>query len=252
MKQAMKQLKRTTPTGAARSAALLLVCAVTLLGCHQDMWNQPRYASLQKSDFFADGAASRQPVAGTVKYDGARRNWASSVYKDLTGDAKVPSPLDEGFWTGRAGGKFVADNYFINASTTPEQKQALMERGRERYNITCMPCHGTNGDGGGIIVQRGFPQPPTYHIDRLREVEDGYIVDVISHGFGRMYNYASRVTPEDRWAIAAYIRALQYSQNVNISDPASEPAKEVAAGIEAQNKHMEDAHGAHAEGSDAH
>lgn len=252
MKQAMQQLKRISHGGAARAAGLLLVCAVTLLGCHPDMWNQPRYTSLQKSDFYADGASSRPQVAGTVKYDGARRKWSSNVYKGLTGSPTVPNPLDEGFWTGRAAGKFVADNYFINASTTPEQKKALLDRGRERYNITCMPCHGTNGDGRGIVVQRGFPQPPTYHIDRLREVEDGYIVDVISHGFGRMYNYAARVTPEDRWAIAAYIRALQYSQNVNISDPASEPAKDVAAGIEEQQKHTEAAAAEHAEGGNAH
>lgn len=252
MKQSMQQLKRISHGGAARAAGFVLVCAVTLLGCHPDMWNQPRFAALQKSDFYADGAASRPQVAGTVRYDGARRKWSANVYKDITGTPAVPSPLDEGFWTGRAGGKFVADNYFLTASTTPEQRKALMERGRERFNITCLPCHGTEGDGRGIVVQRGFPQPPSYHIDRLREVEDGYIVDVITHGFGRMYNYAARVTPEDRWAIASYIRALQYSQNVNISDPASDTAKEIAAAIEEQNKQTEAAEAAHAEGGHAH
>lgn len=248
----MQQLKRLSRGRAARSLSFSLFCGVALLGCHPDMWDQPRFTSLQKSDFFADGAASRPQVPGTVTYDGARRKWASPIYKDLTASATVPSALDDAFWTGRAGGKFVADNYFITGSTTPEQKKALLKRGQERYNITCMPCHGTEGDGRGIIVQRGFPQPPSYHIDRLREVEDGYIVDVITHGFGRMYNYAARVTPEDRWAIAAYLRALQHSQNVDISDPSSPASKEVADGIAHQASASHAAESAHAEGGHAH
>lgn len=238
------------------AAGLLLVCGTTLLGCHPDMWDQPRFAALQKSDFFADGAASRPHVAGTVTYEGQRRKWSAPVYKDITGSATVPTPNEPGFWTGKASGKFVPENYFLSGgAVTPEQKEALLKRGQQRFEITCLPCHGRLGDGRGIVVQRGFPQPPSYHIDRLREVEDGYIVDVITNGFGRMYNYAARVTPEDRWAIASYIRALQYSQNVNVTDSASDSAKEVAAGIaeqEEKKKQEEAAAAAHAEGGHAH
>jgi mono/diheme cytochrome c family protein len=254
MKQAMQQLEKISYGRVVRAAGLLLVCGVTLLGCHPDMWDQPRFAAYQKSDFYADGAASRPHVPGTVTYLGARRHWTSPVFKEITGSATVPTPNEPGFWNGKANGKFVADNYFLQGSVTPEQKKALIKRGQERYNVTCLPCHGPDGDGKGIIVQRGFPQPPSYHIDRLREVEDGYIVDVITNGFGRMYNYAARVTPEDRWAIAAYLRALQFSQNVNVSDAASAAAQEVAAGIAAQEEAQKAAAKAaeHTEGGHAH
>ena len=250
----MQQLHRITRSSVLRTAGFILACGATLLGCHPDMWDQPRYTALQKSDFYADGAASRPHLSGTVTYAGAARKWTSPVFKDLTGEATVPSPNESGFWTGKVKGKFVPDNYFLAANATPEQKKALIKRGQQRYNITCLPCHGETGRGEGIVVQRGFPQPPSYHIDRLREVEDGYIVDVITNGFGRMYNYAARVTPEDRWAIAAYVRALQTSQNVNVSDAASPVAQEVAAGIAAQEKAKEEAKApaAHSEGSHAH
>lgn len=251
MQHPLKQITR----GVLRTAAVALACATTLLGCHPDMWDQPRFTSMQKSDFFADGAASRPHVPGTVTYAGAARKWTSPVFKDITGSATVPSPNESGFWTGKVQGKFVADNYFFaSGNLSAEQKKALIKRGQERYNITCMPCHDETGGGRGIIVGRGFPQPPSYHIDRLREVEDGYFVDVITNGFGRMYNYAARVTPEDRWAIAAYIRALQASQNVNVSDASSPVAQEVAAGIAEQEKAKQEAAtpAAHSEGSHAH
>jgi len=255
MKQAMQQRHRISHRGVARAAGFLLVCGTTLLGCHHDMWDQPKFIALQESDFYADGAASRPHVAGTVTYDGARRKWSAPVFKDITGSPTVPSANEMAFWKGKLDGKFVANNYFLNGNVTAEQKAALIKRGQERFNITCLPCHGREGDGRGIVVQRGFPQPPTYHIDRLREVEDGYIVDVITNGFGRMYNYAARVTPEDRWAIAAYIRALQYSQNVNISDPASDAAKEFEAGLgaqEAEKAKEAAAASEHTEGGNAH
>jgi len=192
--------------------AASLICGAMLLGCHPDMWNQAKYTALQKSDTFADGAASRTRVPGTVTYDAQRRPWvAPATYEPLFGSTQVPSVLDERFWTGKeADGAFVPNNYF---NVTPE----LLARGKERFEITCAPCHGLTGDANGIIVSRGFPIPATYHQDRLREVEDGYIFDVITNGFGRMYAYGSRVQPEDRWAIAAYIRALQFSQNPDMA-----------------------------------
>jgi mono/diheme cytochrome c family protein len=103
--------------------------------------------------------------------------------------------------------------------------QAL-DRGRERYDIYCSPCHGATGDGNGIVIRRGFPTPPSYHIPRLRNAPAGHFFDVMTRGYGVMYSYASRVTPEDRWAIAAYIRALQLSQDGTLSDvPANEMAR---------------------------
>lgn len=187
--------------------ALVTVYSFVLLGCHPDMWNQARYEALEENPFFADGAADRLPVENTIAYDGARRAWVDPVFANLSDSPVVPSVLDDTFRTGFEGDTLKADNYFD--VTLP-----LLKRGQERYNAICSHCHGEGGYGNGLIVQRGFPAPSSLHIDRLREVEDGYIVDVIRNGFGRMYSYAARVSPEDRWAIAAYIRALQYSQNV--------------------------------------
>lgn len=211
-------MKSSTKITAARRglaqgafAALAVAYGAALAGCHPDMWNQPRFTALQENDFFADGAADRLPVENTVPYDGARRRWVDPVYEKLTGSATVPGVLDEVFWTGREGEEFKGGNYF-------DVDMALLKRGRERFNAICANCHGAGGYGDGLIVQRGFPVPASYHIDRLREVEDGYLVDVIINGFGRMYSHRDRVAAEDRWAIAAYIRALQYSQNVPRAD----------------------------------
>jgi mono/diheme cytochrome c family protein len=101
-----------------------------------------------------------------------------------------------------------------------------LERGRERYDIFCSVCHGRTGEGNGMIVQRGFPPPPSYHIDRLREAPAGHFFHVITHGYGVMYSYATHVPPADRWAIAAYIRALQLSQHATIEEmPLDQRAK---------------------------
>jgi mono/diheme cytochrome c family protein len=103
-------------------------------------------------------------------------------------------------------------------SAPPPVTMALLERGRERYAIDCSPCHGLSGYGDGIIVSRGFPAPPSYHQPRLRQASAGHMVDVITHGFGVMYPYAARVEPRDRWAIAAYLRALQLSQGARVAE----------------------------------
>lgn len=100
----------------------------------------------------------------------------------------------------------------------PQLSPALLQSGQERFNIYCSPCHGRVGDGQGMIVQRGFPQPPSYHTQRLRQVSDQHFYDVITHGYGAMYSYAARVKPQDRWAIVAYIRALQLSQHAVLAD----------------------------------
>jgi mono/diheme cytochrome c family protein len=155
------------------------------------MYNQPRSNPLAKSDFFADGAASRTLIPGTI--------------------AQGQLDEDDAFYHGKNGTNLVGD--FPVPVTL-----ALLERGRERYDIYCAVCHGRTGDGHGMIVQRGFPPPPSYHIDRLRQVPPGYFFDVITHGYGVMYSYAARVEPADRWAIAAYIRALQLSHNARLED----------------------------------
>lgn len=206
------------------------VCAFGFYGCHQDMWNQPKYTPYQPNPFFADNNSSRQPVDGTVPYEAARRPWVTPMYtKFANGNEQVPMAADLAFWDGRTSDNaYIAENYF------PLNDRALYERGRERYNITCAACHGLAGYGDGMIVQRGFPVPPSFHIDRLRQVEDGYIFNVITNGFGRMFSYADRIHPEDRWAIIAYIRALQLSQNVDMSNPDSEFASMVLGGIREQ------------------
>ncbi len=126
---------------------------------------------------------------------------------------------DTALYTGKVGDEYTKEFPF-------EVTEELLRRGQERYNISCVPCHGATGDGDGMIVKRGFKPPPPYHEQRLREVEVGYLYDVITNGYGAMNSYADQVAPRDRWAIVAYIRALQLSQNASIEDvPASERGK---------------------------
>ena len=169
----------------------LTASLIFAVGCRQDMHNQPKYKPLAGSEFFADDRASRPLVDGTV--------------------ARGHLKTDEHFYTGKVNGKLV-DTFPFPVT------RAVLERGRERFNIYCAVCHGRDGNGRGMIVQRGFRQPPSYHIDRLRQAPVGHFFDVITNGFGSMYSYASRVSPEDRWAIVAYIRALQLSQNATLAD----------------------------------
>jgi len=174
--------------GASLAIALL---ATASTGCRRDMFDQPFAKPLEKSDFFADNQmASRPLVPQTI--------------------ARGHLNEDEAFFHGKIGTNLVETFPF------PITREVL-SRGRERYDIACAPCHGRSGDGQGMIVQRGYPAPPSYHIDRLRQVPVGYFFDVMTRGYGIMYSYAVRVEPEDRWAIAAYIRALQFSQNAPLT-----------------------------------
>jgi mono/diheme cytochrome c family protein len=176
--------------------ALVAVAALGTLGCRLDMHTQPKYKSDDPSTFFPDGRANRPEVADTV----ARGHLRS----------------DELLYTGRVNG-VVAEQFPF-----PITRQVL-ERGRARYNIYCSPCHDYTGSGRGMIVQRGFPPPPSYHLDRLRRAPAGHFFEVMTDGYGAMYSYAGRITPEDRWAIVAYIRALQRSQHATLDDvPAAE------------------------------
>jgi mono/diheme cytochrome c family protein len=157
-------------------------------GCHWDMWDGARLKPYEKSDFFADGLSSRMTVPGTVPY--------------------LESRVDDHYYAGKIDGEF--------AKILPAQIELngdLLKRGQDRFMVFCSPCHDAQGTGNGMVVQRGFPAPPSYHIDRLREVPIGYFYDVMTNGFGRMYSYATRIEPQDRWAIASYLRVLQLSQN---------------------------------------
>ncbi|MGA9643866.1 MAG: cytochrome c [Terriglobales bacterium] len=171
---------------------LILLAVMSTVGCRIDMHVQPRYNPLAKSDFFADQRAARPLIAGTV----ARGDERADTY----------------FYTGKNGSVLGEQMPF------PVTKE-VMRRGRERYNIYCSPCHSRLGDGNGFIPSRGFPQkPPSYHIERLVKAPIGHFFDVMTHGYGIMLDYSAQISPHDRWCIAAYIRALQLSQNATLAD----------------------------------
>jgi mono/diheme cytochrome c family protein len=173
-----------------------LLFAVFSASCRQDMQDQPKYKPLAPSRFFSDGKSARQLVEGTAPYSPEGK--ATPPMADLSKMTTLPFAL------------------------TPQ----VMDRGQERFNIYCSPCHGRLGYGNGMVVQRGFRAPPSYHIDRLRQAPLGHFYDVMTNGFGAMQSYADKVAPDDRWAVAAYIRALQLSQHATINDaPPEERAK---------------------------
>jgi mono/diheme cytochrome c family protein len=169
------------------AALVLLTCAA----CRQDMHDQPKLTAYKPSEFFADQRSARPAIEGTV--------------------AQGHLNEDELLYTGRVGGQPATMFPFA-------VDEALMRRGRERYDIFCTPCHGLTGDGDGMVVQRGYRRPPSFHVDRLREAPPGHIYDVITNGFGAMPDYAAQIPVRDRWAIAAYMRALQLSQNAPSAD----------------------------------
>ncbi len=174
-----------------RNVLVVVLLALGAAGCRQDMHDAPRYKPLAASDFFADGRASRNLPAGTVA-----RGWLRA---------------DEALYTGRANGELLAEFPFPIT-------HAEMQRGRDRYNIYCTPCHGILGDGQGMVVQRGLRRAASYHQDRLRDEKVGYFFDVVTNGFGAMQGYAEQIPVRDRWLIVAYVRALQLSQHATMAD----------------------------------
>lgn len=186
------------PLAARLKAALALVLVVLLwTGCGRNMFDQPRADAFQGSEFFEDGSAMRQLVPGTV--------------------SREFGALEPSFLTGMDASGMVSE---LPIALDLE----VLHRGQERYNIYCSPCHNFNGDGLGATVQRGFPQPVSFTAtDRLLDSPVGYFFSAMTNGFGRMLSYSSRVAAEDRWAIAAYIKAMQLSQNASPDDvPAAE------------------------------
>lgn len=156
-----------------KSCLTLTMIALVLASC-DEMTHQPKYGAYAKSALFADGKAMQAPPDGAVARD------------DPAADADL---------------------------TPPAMTLALLQRGEARYNIYCSPCHDAAGSGQGTVPDRGFPHPPSFHTDRLRQVSASYMVSVIRNGHGVMYPFADRITPADRWAIVGYIRALQFSQH---------------------------------------
>jgi mono/diheme cytochrome c family protein len=173
------------------TGAALLTLSGALAGCRQDMHDQPRYEPYERTDFYADHRSSREPVAGTV--------------------ARGQLHEDELLETGKVGDTLTETFPF---PVTLE----VLRRGRQRYEIFCTPCHGLAGAGNGMVVARGYKAPPSFHIDRLRNERPGYYFDVITRGFGAMPDYAMQISVRDRWAIVAYVRALQLSQNATLAD----------------------------------
>ena len=184
--------------------ALAAACLLVSAGCRQNMHDQNKVKPLQASTFFENGQAARSLPAHTVARDDLREGPA---YTGLGADRK---PVSE--------------------SAEPVTRKLLV-RGQQRFNVFCSPCHGRVGDGQGMIVQRGYKQPTSFHDPRLRSAPVGYFVNVMTEGFGVMPTYAPQVAVADRWAIAAYIRALQYSQNARLADLSPEQRQQVESDL---------------------
>ena len=169
----------------------LVIALFALAACRQKMAVQPRYDPLEPSDFFSDHMAARPRIAGTV----------------ARGEVAIAGPAA----TGKINGVDV-DGYPFQVTA------AVMNRGQERFNIYCSPCHGRLGDGNGMIPSRGYRRPPSFHTDALRTAKTGHFFDVMTNGFGAMPTYAPQVSVQDRWAIIAYIRALQLAHNATVNE----------------------------------
>jgi mono/diheme cytochrome c family protein len=197
-----------------KSLAVAALCLVAATGCRQDMHNQPKAIPLRESMFFKNGSSARPIVEDTV---------ARGTLQD-----------DAAFFTGKNG---TAE---VDALPFPLTAEVL-DRGEQRFNIFCSPCHDTAGTGRGMVVRRGYRQPPSYHIDRLRAVPIGHFYDVMTNGFGAMPDYRTQIAPRDRWTIAAYVRALQLSQHASAADIPQEERQKLsraatAAGAARENK----------------
>jgi mono/diheme cytochrome c family protein len=196
--------------------AVVLAAAALLTGCSRlDMQDQPKYKPQRPSDFFADGRSGRPELDGVVARGELHEDMAYYEGKDAAGkdiDA-FPVAVDKAF----------------------------LERGQNRYDIYCSPCHGRLGNGLGMVVRRGFKQPPSYHIERLRNAPVGHLFDVITNGYGAMLNYSQQIQVRDRWAIVAYIRALQYSQNANVNELPAEARNRLPQAGQAMSPEMKNA-----------
>ncbi|SPE29581.1 quinol:cytochrome c oxidoreductase monoheme cytochrome subunit 2 [Candidatus Sulfopaludibacter sp. SbA6] len=184
--------------------AVVALAAAGSVACRQDMHDQPKYIPLRPSEFFSDGRSERPLIEGTV---------ARGYLND-----------DTAFYTGKG-----PDGKPLDTFPFPVTRDVIL-RGQDRFNVYCSPCHDRGGDGNGMIVRRGYRKPPTYHSDKIRQLQNGFIFDVITNGFGAMPDYAAQVAPHDRWAIVAYVRALQLSRNASINDVPADARGELNQG----------------------
>lgn len=187
---------------AVRALAVVAAIGVSVAGCERiarNMYRQPYDRPQSTTPVFPDGSASRPPPSGS-------------------------EPARAGPFAGTSGGRRGADTLERDRQALAAREipyplnDRLLARGRERYAIFCLPCHSPLGDGDGYVARRGFPHPPSYHLERLRAAPDRHFFDVITDGYGVMYSYGERIPPTDRWAIVAYVRALQRSQNATLAD----------------------------------
>jgi hypothetical protein len=209
----------------ARAFAVVLAVACTASACRQDMHDNPKYEPLEVSTFFKDQRAGRQPVPGSIARGHLKED--KLLHTGKNGDAisdVFPFPVTDG----------------------------VLTRGRERYNIYCSPCHSRVGDGNGMIVQRGYKRPPSFHDERMRLMVPGYFFQVMTNGFGVMPSYALQVNAEDRWAITAYIKALQLSHNANVADLTADERDRLEKGETAPAAPSCPGHGSGAHVKEAH
>ncbi len=222
--------------------ALICVLLVIAVGCRYDMQDQPRYEYYEKSDFFADKRASRKlpehvVARGFLREDdflytgkltnatgaqqpgtnNAQQNASSAASNSSGANASAGTTVSTTSAAQQQVGALQSDPTNVNSFPFPVTQEVL-DRGQERYQIFCAMCHGVTGYGDGMVVRRGYKAPTSYHDPRLRQERVGHFFDVITNGWGSMPNYAAQVTPRDRWAIAAYIRALQLSQGTSLGD----------------------------------
>jgi len=184
--------------------AVVVLAGAASVACRQDMQDQPKYIPLRPSEFFSDGRSERPLIDGTV---------ARGHLND-----------DAAFYTGKG-----PDGKPLDTFPFPVTKDVIL-RGQDRFNVYCSPCHDRAGDGNGMIVRRGYRKPPSYHTDKIRQLQNGFIYDVITNGFGAMPDYAAQIAPRDRWAIVAYVRALQLSRNASINDVPAEARAQLSQG----------------------
>lgn len=194
-----------------RRLIIAVAMLLALTGCRQKMANQPRYDPLEPSSFFSDGMSARPRIAGTV----ARGELSTNPFLDT---GKINGQIGDGF-------------------PFPVTRE-VVDRGQQRFNIYCQQCHGRTGDGNGMIPSRGYRRPPSFHTETLRTATTGHFFDVITNGFGSMPSYKTMIPPRDRWAIIAYVRALQISQSATIDDvPPAERANIDRGTASAQPSH---------------
>lgn len=212
----------------AVSAASLLA----LTACRQDMHDGQKVEPLEASSVFADGRGSRDPLDGTIARGQLKLDTHLHAGKV---SPPAPEPVAVSSAAASASAAPVAPPPPVSAALVTADvfpfpvTESVLNRGEQRFNVFCAPCHSRLGDGNGMIVQRGYKAPSSFHVDRLRSEKPGYFFDAISNGFGVMPSYAAQIPVNDRWSIVAYIRALQLSQNASVSDVPPDHRKDLAA-----------------------